>query len=164
MIADFLEVRHGPSQVSATFVTQGFKTSSPVDLSVGFDGSDRAGQETAWETILESQPLLVFLTPWYEPWKGQEHRATAFAVAKRKTRQQHKPQLQFCAQAMKCQIQNNRFFILDGPEYSQLWYEKEIQDMVPRCSWKPFSSRKEPEGLPGHRASYTTFPIHVLQH
>ena len=47
--ADFLEVRHGPSQVSATFVAQGFKTSSPIDLSAGFEGSDRAGQENSME-------------------------------------------------------------------------------------------------------------------
>jgi len=133
--ADFLEVRHGPSQVSATFVAQGFKASSPTDLSAGFEGSDRAGQETAWKTMLESQPLLVFLTLWYEPWKDQEHHNARVDSTKRKIRQQHKPQLQFGAQVMKYQIQNNRFFILDGPEHYQLWYQKEIQDMVPRCSW-----------------------------
>jgi len=119
--ADFLEIRHGSAQVSATFAAQGFKTTTPIDLSVGFDGSTCAGQETAWKIILESQPLLVFLTPWYEPWKDQGHHDARINKAKKRTRQQHKPQLQFCARVMKYQIQNNRFFILDGPEYSQLW-------------------------------------------
>ena len=47
--ANFLEVKHGISQVPATFVSQGFKTSSPIDLSAGFEGSDRAGQENSME-------------------------------------------------------------------------------------------------------------------
>ena len=61
--ADFLELRHGAPQASATFGTQGFKPSSPIDLSTGFDDSNRTGQEQAWKTILETQPLLIFLTP-----------------------------------------------------------------------------------------------------
>ena len=50
--ADFLEMRHGVPQVSGTFGTQGFKASSPIDLSTGFDDSNRTGQEKAWKTIL----------------------------------------------------------------------------------------------------------------
>jgi hypothetical protein len=61
--ADFLEIRHGTAQASAsaTFAAQGLKTTILIDLSVGFDGSTCAGQEGAWKVILEVQPLVVFL-------------------------------------------------------------------------------------------------------
>ena len=134
-LADFLELRHGSSQVSGIFGTQGFKASSPIDLSTGFDDYNRTGQEKAWKTILETQPLLIFLTPRYVPWKDTENHYAKVNSTKERLRQQYKPQLQFCVQVMKYQLQNKRFFILDGPEYSQLWCQKEIQVMVPRCSW-----------------------------
>ena len=133
--ADFLELRHGAPQATATFGTQGFKASNPIDLSTGFDDTNRTGQEQAWKTILETQPLLIFLTPWYVPWKDTDNHYAKTNSIKKRLKQQYKPQLQFCAQVMKYQIQNKRFFILDGPEYSQLWCQKEIQDMVPLCSW-----------------------------
>jgi len=125
--ADFLEVRHGESLASAAFAAQGLKITNPTDLSVGFDCSTCTGQEAAWKVILEVQPLMVFLTPWYEPWEEHGYYNSRANKNGMKLRQQYKPQLQFCAQVKKYQMQNKRFFILDGREHSQVWYQKEIK-------------------------------------
>jgi hypothetical protein len=85
--ADFLELRHGAPQATSTFGTQGFKASAPIDLSTGFDDSKRTGQDQAGKTILETQPLLIFLTPWHAPWKDTEHHYAKVNTTKKKLRQ-----------------------------------------------------------------------------
>jgi len=160
--ADFLEIRHGTAQASAIFTAQGFKTTIPIDLSVGFDGSTCAGQEAAWKVILEVQPLMVFLTPWHEPREEQGYHDARITKDRKKLRQQYKPQLQFCAQVMKYQMQNKWFFILHGPEYSQVWYQKEIKDLGQSALGTLSSFGKVQREHPGQRASYTIFQCRVL--
>jgi hypothetical protein len=102
---------------------------------------------------------MVFLTPWYEPWEEQGYHDARITKDRKKLRQQYKPQLKFCAQVMKYQMQNKWFFILHGPEYSQVWYQKEIKDLGTKCSWDTVFFWEGTKGTPWSEGFLHNLPM-----
>ena len=125
---NFLELFSGSARASAAVSQEGLSTGPPVDLRTGFDLNTKAGQAAAWQLILKGAPDVVWMAPKCTPWCAMTRMMDPWK--RQKAQKDARPMVQFCVQVALYQISKGRWFILENPEGSDMWYVKIMQSLL----------------------------------
>ena len=119
---DFLEMLSGSAKRGQSASMQGLRVGAPIDLRTGSDLLTSEGRRKAMEVIERQQPKITHMAPVCGPWsQSQNINEPADTYRKRK---KHLPMVEFCAGVALYQIEHGRYFIIENPATSKIWFTK----------------------------------------
>ena len=119
---DFMEIFAGSQHLSQSIAEEGFKVGPPVDLNTGYDILTPTGRQRTWDLIVKHNPRVIWLAPVCTPWSNlQNIQKDQEKVAH--NQHLHKPMVRFAAAVAQYQVDNGRYFVLEDPKTSKLWYQ-----------------------------------------
>eukprot|EP00435_Cladocopium_sp_Y103_P076085 s7_g76.t1 len=125
---DFLEMFSGSAKLSQTAASQGLRVGATIDLRTGYDLLTADGRRRAMEVIERQQPKIIHMAPVRGPWSQmQSKNDPAHTWYKRK---KYLPMVEFCAKVALYQLEHGRFFIIENPATSKIWYTKHFQRLL----------------------------------
>ena len=133
-----LELFAGSARLSQCSALAGMKTGQPVDLRTGFALNNPTGQRNAMTLIIKQEPEIVYMAPVCAPWGNwSEHKDEK---KKLQDREKAMPMVNFCAQVARHQLDKGRYFIIEHPDGSKMWFVKAFEDLLSRPSvqWDTF--------------------------
>ena len=125
---DFLELFSGSAKLSQAAAMQGLRVGAPIDLRTGYDLLTAEGRRKAMEVIERQQPKIIHMAPVCGPWSQMQNiNDPADTYQKRK---KYLPMVEFCARVALYQIEHGRFFIIENPATSKIWFTKHFQRLL----------------------------------
>ena len=125
---DVLELFAGSARVSQCSALAGLRAGPPVDLRTGFDLNSRQGQKRAMKLILDQQPEVVFMAPLCAPWSQWSNMKDP--DRRHSDRQAVMPMVRFVAQVAIHQLRIGKYFIIENPRDSAIWYVHCMADLL----------------------------------
>ena len=125
---DFLEMFSGSAKLSQVASMQGLRVGAPIDLRTGYDLLTADGRRKAMEVIEQQQPKIIHLAPVCGPWSQMQNINDPAEVAMK--RRKYLPMVEFCAKVALYQIEHGRFFIIENPATSKIWFTKCFQRLL----------------------------------
>ena len=125
---DFLEMFSGSAKLSQCASMQGLRVGAPIDLRTGYDLLTAEGRRKGMEVIERQQPKIIHMAPVCGPWSQlQNINGPADTY---QTRERYLPMVECCARAALFQIEHGRYFIIDNPATSKIWFTKCFQRLL----------------------------------
>ena len=122
---DFLEM-FSAAKLSQSAAMQGLRVGALIDLRTGYDLLTAEGRRKAMEVIERQQPKIIHMAPVCGLWSQmQKINDLSDTYQKRKT---YLPMVEFCARVALYQIEHGRYFIIENPATSKIWFTKCFQD------------------------------------
>ena len=125
---DFLEMFSGSAKLSQSAAMQGLRVGAPIDLRTGYDLLTAEGRREAMEVIERQQPKIIHMAPVCGPW-GQMQNINDPSDTYQK-RKKYLPMVDFCARVALYQIEHGRYFIMENPATSKIWFTKCFQRLL----------------------------------
>ena len=123
---DFLEMFSGSAKLSQSAAMQGLRVGAPIDLRTGYDLLTAEGRRKAMEAIERQQPKIIHMAPVCGPWSQMQINHPSDTYQKRK---KYLPMVEFCARVALYQIEHGRYFIIENPATSKIWFTKCFRSM-----------------------------------
>ena len=157
-----LEIFAGSARFSQCCALTGLKV---VDIRTGFDVMTFKGRHMVMEIIKEQAPDVILMAPVCGPWSNmqniQQNQQRVWEKRKR-----HLPMVEFVASIARYQLKHGRYFIIENPQTSKIWYLNCMQQLFsdPSVTWGNFHfcayGLKDPES--GLRSLKPTSLMHCL--
>ena len=103
------------------------RVGTPIDIRNGFDLNTSIGRQIVSKIAREQQPDVIVLEPVCGPWSPMQNINDPKMV--REKQSQAMPMVEFTASIAQYQIKNNRYFIIENPLKSKLWYTRAMQNL-----------------------------------
>ena len=134
----------------------GLKVGTPVHIRTGFDVMTSKGRHMVMEIIKEQAPDAILMAPVCGPWSNvqniQQDQQRVWEKRKR-----YLPVVEFVASIARCQLKHGRYFIIENPQTSKIWYLNCMQQLFSDlCAY----GLKDPES--GLRSLKPTSLMHCL--
>ena len=119
---NFLELFSGSAHLSQVAAMSGLRVGTLVDFRTGFDLNRSVDRQRFMSVIEKQKPMFIFMAVECTAWSimhnasDPEHR--------RKKQQKALPMVAFCSAVAKYQIDHGKFFIIENPESSSIWYTR----------------------------------------
>ena len=126
---DLLELFSGSAKLSQIAAMQGLRVGAPIDLRTGYDLLTAEGRRKAMEVIERQQPKIIHMAPVCGPWSQMQNINPNPSDTYEK-RRKYLPMVEFCARVALYQIEHGRFFIIENPASSKIWYTKCFQRLL----------------------------------
>ena len=126
---DFLELFSGSAKLSQIAAMQGLRVGAPIDLRTGYDLLTAEGRRKAMEVIERQQPKIIHMAPVCGPWSQMQNINPNPSDTYEK-RRKYLPMVEFCARVALYQIEHGRYFIIENPASSKIWYTKCFQRLL----------------------------------
>ena len=160
-----LEIFAGSARFSQCCALSGLKVGTPVDIRTGFDVMTSKGRHMVMEIIREQAPDVILMAPVCGPWSNmQSIQQDQQKVGEKRKR--YLPMVEFVASIARYQLKHRRYFIIENPQTSRIWYLKCMQQLFadPSVTWEDFHfcahGLKDPES--GPRSLKPTSLMHCL--
>ena len=134
-----LEIFAGSARFSQRCALSGLKVGSPVDFRTGFDVMTSKGRHMVMEIIREQAPDVILMAPVCGPWSNmpniQQDQQRVWEKRKR-----YLPMVEFVASIARYQLKHGRYFIIENPQTSKIWYLNCMQQLFsdPSVTWGDF--------------------------
>ena len=119
---DFLELFAGSARLSHVASMQGMKVGQPIDLRTGFDILTSDGRMRTMKIIEEQKPTWIHMAPLCGPWSQMQNINDQSTVEAK--RRKYMPMVEFCVKVAIHQLENGRYFTIENPATSKMWYTK----------------------------------------
>ena len=146
-------------------ISAGSKGGTPVDIRTGFDVMTSKGRHMVMEIIREQAPDVIVMAPVCGPWSNMQNVQQDQQKVGEK-RRRYLPMVEFVASIARHQLKHRRYFIIENPQTSRIWYLKCMQQLFsdPSVTWGDFHfcayGLKGPES--GLRSLKPTSLMHCL--
>ena len=120
----------GSAKLSQSAAMQGLRVGAPIDLRTGYDYDllTAEGRREAMEVIERQQPKIIHMAPVCGPWSQMQNiKDPSDTYQKRK---KYLPMVEFCARVALYQIEHGRYFIIENPATSKIWFTKCFQRLL----------------------------------
>ena len=160
-----LEIFAGSARFSQCCALSGLKVGTPVDIRTGFDVMTSKGRHMVMEIIRERAPDVMLMAPVCGPWSNMQNIQQDQQKVGEK-RRRNLPMVEFVASIARYQLKHRRYFIIENPQTSRIWYLKCMQQLLsdPSVTWGDFHfcayGLKDPES--GLRSLKPTSLMHCL--
>ena len=160
-----LEIFAGSARFSQCCALSGLKVGTPVDIRTGFDVMTSKGPRMVMEIIREQAPDVILMAPVCGPWSNMQNIQQDQQQVGEK-RRRYLPMVEFVASIARYQLKHRRYFIIENPQTSRIWYLKCMQQLFsdPSVTWGDFHfcayGLKDPES--GLRSLKPTSLMHCL--
>ena len=160
-----LEIFAGSARFSQCCALTGLKVGTPVDIRNGFDVMTSKGRHMVMEIIREQAPDLILMAPVCGPWSNMQNIQQDQQRVWEK-RQRYIPMVEFVASIARYQLKHKRYFIIENPQTSRIWYLNCMQQLFsdPSVTWGDFHfcayGLRDPES--GLRCLKPTSLMHCL--
>ena len=124
---DFLELFAGTARMSQMAAQSGLRCGQPIDLRTGFDLSNPQSQKKVRDILDKQQPTIVFMAPVCGPFSQLQNLHSPHVHEKMKRAM---PMIDFCVKIAEYQIRRGRYFIIENPQTSRVWYTKSFQKLL----------------------------------
>ena len=124
---DVLELFAGTARMSQTAAQSGLRCGQPIDLRTGFDLSNPQSQKKVLDILDKQQPTVVFMAPVRGPFSQLQNLNSPSVHEKMKRAM---PMIDFCIKIAEHQIRRGRYFIIENPQTSRMWYTKSFQRLL----------------------------------
>ena len=125
---DFLELFSGSARLSQVAAVSGLRVGTPVDFRTGFDLSRPADRARVMSIIEKQKPMFIFMAVDCSAWSiMQNANDPEYRIAKQRKAM---PIVQFCAAIARYQIDHKRFFVIENPATSGLWYTRPFSHLM----------------------------------
>ena len=159
-----LEIFAGSARFSQCCALTGLKVGTPVDIRTGFDVMTSKGRHRVMEIIKEQAPDVILMAPVCGPWSNMQNIQDQQRVWQKRKR--YLPMVEFVASIARYQLKHGRYFIIENPQTSKIWYLNCVQQLFsdPSVTWGDFHfcayGLKDPES--GLRSLKHTSLLHCL--
>ena len=119
---DFLELFAGSARLSHVASMQGMKVGQPIDLRTGFDILTSDGRMRTMKIVEEQKPTWIHMAPLCGPWSQMQNINDQSTVEAK--RRKYMPMVEFCVKVAIHQLENRRYFTIENPATSKMWYTK----------------------------------------
>eukprot|EP00971_Amphidinium_carterae_P277049 5498028-Amphidinium_carterae.1 len=114
---------------------KGLQGGRNVGLVVGIDLNDRQQQQEMWRYLEKTTPLVVVMSPTCRPFGGWSHfNRTMHPEAWQRSLEQALPHAILCSKVALWQDQQQRYFIVEQPETSDMWLHGDWPKVLGRPS------------------------------
>ena len=123
------------------------------------------GRHMVMEIIRDQAPAVILMAPVCEPWSNTQNIQQDQQKVGEK-RRRYLPMIEFVASIARYQLKHRRYFIIENPQTSRIWYLKCMQQLFsdPSVIWGDFHfcayGLKDPES--GLRSLKPTSLMHCL--
>ena len=125
---DFLELFSGSARLSQVAAVSGLRVGTPVDFRTGFDLGRPADRARVMSIIEKQKPMFIFMAVDCSAWSiMQNANDPEYWIAKQRKAM---PIVQFCAAIARYQIDHKRFFVIENPATSGLWYTRPFSHLM----------------------------------
>ena len=124
---DFLELFAGTARMSQMAAQSGLRCGQPIDLRTGFDLANPQSQKKVLDILEKQQPTIVFMAPVCGPFSQLQNLNSPYVHDKMKRAM---PMIDFCIKVAEYQIKRGRYFIIENPQTSRIWYTKSFQGLL----------------------------------
>ena len=124
---DFLELFAGTARMSQMAAQSGLRCGQPIDLRTGLDLSNPQSQKKVLDILDKQQPTIVFMAPVCGPFSQLQNINSPHVHEKMKRAM---PLIDFCIKVAEYQIRRGRYFIIENPQTSRMWYTKSFQRLL----------------------------------
>ena len=134
-----LEIFAGSARFSQCCALSGLKVGTPVDIRTGFDVMTSKGRRMVMEIIREQAPDVILVAPVCGPWSNMLNiQQDQQKVGEKRGR--YLPMVEFVASIARYQLKHRRYFIIENPQTSRIWYLKCMQQLFsdPSVTWGDF--------------------------
>ena len=125
---DFLELFAGSARLPQVAAQSGLRVGTPVDFRTGFDLNRSVDRERVMTIIEKQKPMFIFMATDCSPWSIMQNANDHEYRAERQRKAM--PVVQFCAAVARHQIDHRRYYIIENPATSGLWYTKCIGNLL----------------------------------
>ena len=160
-----LEIFAGSARFSQCCALSGLKVGTPVDIRTGFDVMTSKGRHIIMEIIKEQAPDVILMAQVCGPWSNMQNIQQDQQRVWEK-RKRYLPMVEFVASIAQYQLKHGRYFIIENPQTSKIWYLNCMQQLFsdPSVTWADFHfcayGLKDPES--GLRSLKPTSLMHCL--
>ena len=160
-----LEIFAGSARFSQCCALTGLKVGTPVDIRTGFDVMTSKGRHMVMEIIKEQAPDVILMAPVCGPWSNMQNIQQDQQRVWEK-RKRYLPMVEFVASIARYQLKHGRYFIIESPQTSKIWYLNCMQQLFsdPSVTWGDFHfcayGLKDPKS--GLRSLKPTSLMHCL--
>ena len=124
---DFLELFAGTARMSQMAAQSGLRCGQPIDLRTGFDLTNPQSQKKVLDILEKQQPTIVFMAPVCGPFSQLQNLNSPYVHDKMKRAM---PMIDFCIKVAEYQIKRGKYFIIENPQTSRMWYTKSFQGLL----------------------------------
>ena len=131
-----LEIFAGSARFSQCCALSGLKVGTPVDIRTVMTSK---GRHMVMEIIREQAPDVILMSPVCGPWSNtqniQQDQQRVWEKRKR-----YLPMVEFVASIARYQLKHGRYFIIQNPQTSKIWYLNSMQQLFsdPSVTWGDF--------------------------
>ena len=120
-----LEIFAGSARFSQCCALTGLKVRTLVDMRTGFDVMTSKGRHMVMEIIKEQAPDVILMAPVCGPWSNMQN------IQQRvwEKRKRYLPMVEFVASIARYQLKHGRYFIIENPQTSKIWYLNCMQQL-----------------------------------
>ena len=101
---------------------------TPVDIRTGFDVMTFKGRHMVMEIIKEQAPDVILMAPVCGPWSNMQNIQQDQQKVGEK-RRRYLPMVEFVASIARYQLKHERYFIIENPQTSKIWYLNCMQQL-----------------------------------
>ena len=124
---DFLELFAGTARMSQMAAQSGLRCGQPIDLRTGFDLTNLQSQKKVIDMLDKQQPTIVFMAPVCGPFSQLQNLNSPHVREKMKRAM---PMIDFCIKIAEYQSKRGRYFIIENPQTSRIWYTNSFQRLL----------------------------------
>ena len=124
---EFLQLFAGTARMSQMAAQSGLSGGQPIDLRTGFDLSNPQSQKKVLDILDKQQPTVVFMAPVCGPFSQLQNLNSPHVHEKMKRAM---PMIDFCIKIAEYKIRRGRYFIIENPQTSRMWYTKSFQRLL----------------------------------
>ena len=141
----------------------GLKVGTPVGIRTAFDVMTSKARRMAMEIIREQAPDVILMAPVCGPWSNTQN---IQQDQQRVWEKRKRYMVEFVASVARYQLKHGRYFIIENPQTSKIWYLNCMQQLFsdPSVTWGDFHfcayGLKDPES--GLRSLKPTSLMHCL--
>ena len=125
---NLLELFAGSARISQCAAVAGLSVGQPIDLRTGFDLLSKAGQKKVIEILMMQEPDCVWMAPLCSPWSQWSNMKPD--DVKYADREAVMPMVRFCVQVAKHQISRGKYFVIENPKDSAIWFTRIFQELL----------------------------------
>ena len=125
---DFLELFSGSARLSQVAALSGLRVGTPVDFRTGFDLNRSLDRQRVMSIIEKQKPMFIFMAVECTAWSIMQNASDP--EYRRKKQQKAMPMVEFCSAVAKYQIDHGRFFLIENPSTSSIWYTRSFTRLL----------------------------------
>ena len=134
-----LEIFAGSAKFSQCCALSGLKVGTRVDIRTGFDVMTSKGRRMVMGIIREQAPDVILMAPVCGPWSNMQNIQQDQQRVWEK-RKRYLFMVEFVASIARYQLKHGRYFIIENPQTSKIWYLNCMQQLFsdPSVTWGDF--------------------------